>query len=418
MRNLFDQYSQPENRLTHALVSCLNEDKRLLKSFLSKFVKGTIPPVKILAVTEQGLPDTVVNTEEEAERKGLPDGLIHNGEDWALIIESKVSSSHTTDQLRRHENTIRRYGFTEITGLAIGTEGYKRRRSVWKPVTWTEIYQWGRREAKTSEWAKHLVEYFDVAEAKMVADGYLTEGSITEFTGIPFSKEFPYSYPEAKRVLRLLMQLLRRNKELKVKLKLNTERPGRGAITSHGSVWDLIPLDLLKADEAFTKYPHFTVNIRSEDARGTMALPNRVDGSIRRRFIDLGFEGFSKIAKEIATNSDNYFRKEPGATPFIQVLQRRYPSQSSKPIVDSVLEFDIRTAFEDMNGLQRQSIKTQGQWLESSYEALREKRSNLELCVGVKFDYEKCQLIHSAKAEKLFVNSWLACKPLLDAIMK
>ena len=33
MRNIFDQYSQPENKLTHSLASCLYEDKKLLESY-------------------------------------------------------------------------------------------------------------------------------------------------------------------------------------------------------------------------------------------------------------------------------------------------------------------------------------------------------------------------------------------------
>ncbi len=31
VRNIFDQYEQPESRLTHALVSCLVEDRKLLR---------------------------------------------------------------------------------------------------------------------------------------------------------------------------------------------------------------------------------------------------------------------------------------------------------------------------------------------------------------------------------------------------
>ena len=39
MRNIFDQYSQPENKLTHSLASCLYEDKRLLNSFLKRLLE-------------------------------------------------------------------------------------------------------------------------------------------------------------------------------------------------------------------------------------------------------------------------------------------------------------------------------------------------------------------------------------------
>tara|TARA_B110000858_G_C17642253_1_gene398660 strand:- start:151 stop:318 length:168 start_codon:yes stop_codon:yes gene_type:complete len=31
MRNIFDQYTQPENKLTHSLISCLNEEIDLSK---------------------------------------------------------------------------------------------------------------------------------------------------------------------------------------------------------------------------------------------------------------------------------------------------------------------------------------------------------------------------------------------------
>ena len=34
MRNIFDQYEQPENRLTHALVTTLDQDRALLGPLL------------------------------------------------------------------------------------------------------------------------------------------------------------------------------------------------------------------------------------------------------------------------------------------------------------------------------------------------------------------------------------------------
>jgi len=36
LRNLFDQFSARENRLTHALVCALDRDSRLLRAFLKK----------------------------------------------------------------------------------------------------------------------------------------------------------------------------------------------------------------------------------------------------------------------------------------------------------------------------------------------------------------------------------------------
>jgi len=39
LRNIFDRYSQPENRVTHALMTAIDEDRSLPRSFLRELVK-------------------------------------------------------------------------------------------------------------------------------------------------------------------------------------------------------------------------------------------------------------------------------------------------------------------------------------------------------------------------------------------
>ncbi|MDA0967222.1 MAG: hypothetical protein PQ612_09035 [Rickettsiales bacterium] len=77
MRNIFDQYTQPENRLTHALISILNKDGELLRRFLKDLVKVDSPPTKNLKLTEQSLPGQIQSI-DEAESKGLPDAVIYD----------------------------------------------------------------------------------------------------------------------------------------------------------------------------------------------------------------------------------------------------------------------------------------------------------------------------------------------------
>ncbi len=92
MRNVFDQYSQPENRLTHALMTALHEDRGLLGLFLHE-IAGVKSPVAstVLSVLVQQLPETPPVSEEEAERRGIPDGWIYSvEEEWCILIESKV----------------------------------------------------------------------------------------------------------------------------------------------------------------------------------------------------------------------------------------------------------------------------------------------------------------------------------------
>lgn len=119
MRNLFDQYDQPENRLSHALAVCMHEDCALLRGFLAWI--GATPPVRSteLLLVEQSLPGDPPASEEEAERKGLPDIVIHDGAVWCVLIESKVQAALTEDQLTRHERTLRRRGFDQIVRVVL-----------------------------------------------------------------------------------------------------------------------------------------------------------------------------------------------------------------------------------------------------------------------------------------------------------
>ncbi|HUW10489.1 MAG TPA: hypothetical protein VM537_12230 [Anaerolineae bacterium] len=106
MRNLFDQYETPENRLTHALASCLAEDRRLLRQFVRWSTGNTPPKSAQLEIIEQRLPGDAEVSEEVAQRRGLPDFCIHDGDEWCLAIESKVMASLSAGQLRRHEGTM------------------------------------------------------------------------------------------------------------------------------------------------------------------------------------------------------------------------------------------------------------------------------------------------------------------------
>src|SRR5262245_41416689 len=77
LRNLYDQYSQAENRVTHALLSALNEDRRLLRLFLRELVKTKAPgDARKLVLLEQQYPGEDEPSEEELERRGVPDAWI------------------------------------------------------------------------------------------------------------------------------------------------------------------------------------------------------------------------------------------------------------------------------------------------------------------------------------------------------
>ncbi len=110
MRNIFDQYDQPENKLTHALVSTLSHDRQLIRPFLRWLKAKNIPPTREIKITEQEIPGLSTGG-NELEKKGLPDACFYNQDDWAVLVESKVQAKINKNQLKRHLRTARRYGY-------------------------------------------------------------------------------------------------------------------------------------------------------------------------------------------------------------------------------------------------------------------------------------------------------------------
>lgn len=420
MRNVFDQFKEPENRLTHALMTSLSEEPELLRRFVIWATCSAAPKGR-LNLQEQSLPGgerDETNETEEAERTGLPDGCIHFEESWALVIESKIASPLEADQLQRHRSTIEGLGFTDVRLLALVVT--KPARCAVKGLTikrWSELYQWLCSQ-KQFNWANRLCNYMEVLEAKLPKEKYLKEGTLTVFSGIHFGKKNPYNYLEAKRILRLLMDELRTNKLLKNELRVDPSAEGRGTITGKDSdgVWDYLPIDAAEGATTFTQYPHLTVGVHKDFVQALVIIPNAVRTSFRRALIDGGQEGFCELFRLVLERYRAIPFGKAGVTPVVEAVQRRYPSQRSEPFIDAKIDFDLRTAFEDSFGSEA-SPKRQPQWLVAVFEALSQKRSNLQLAIGVRFDYTQCSLTQSPEISQRIAECWVAFKPIVDKML-
>jgi hypothetical protein len=419
MRNLFDQYNHPENRLTHSLVSSLANDPLLLSKFI-RWATGLKSPSSQLTVVEQTLPgEEEPGDEEEAERRGLPDGWIFDGKGWCLIIESKIESPLTRDQIERHRRTAERRGFTNVHLLALVSDLPKsatlnRMLSVRK---WAQLYCWLRQERK-SEWAVRLASYMEILEQKMVRDNYLREGTLTVFSGIPFGTEEPYNYFEAKRLLRLAMDELRKRGDLKKQLRMDSESKGRSAITGRAGtrIWDFLRLTQAKDAVSFTEFPHLTLSIQQELLLAIVTVPHGIRGEFRRNLLAGGYDSFCSVFRTVLDNLNKSLKGVDGAAPWAEIIQRRYPTQREQPIIDARLQFDLRTAFERHKAVGN-SVKQQKQWLEATYEALAEKNSNLQLGVGAIFRYDRCPDVQTPKILDRVAAVWLGCKPLIETLI-
>ncbi|MCC7387339.1 MAG: hypothetical protein IT431_01080 [Phycisphaerales bacterium] len=413
MRNVFDQYSQPENRLTHALVSALAHDRSLLVPFLRWAGASGIPPVAKLRITEQQVPGELVTGDEaEAERRGLPDACVFDDDGWALLVEAKVASRVKRDQLDRHVRTAGRHGFERPHLLVVAVDppsGQMPPRCVHRE--WREVYAWFRRHAARSPWARAFVEYMQVFESRMVAADYSIRGTLTMFDGLRFDDDNPYNYREAKRLIRLLGDELQARKELK---RIGADPTGkrRTAITGGGTdpVWDFIPLKAARGSTNFTANPHLTMTLGSEGANATITVPNGVKGGFRTRLQDMGGDGFCELMAKLERGTRRVRTRSKGSTVIAYAVQRHYRSQRSSPTVDGRLAADLRTIVKGGSG----GVKYQPQWLDSIYTLLTEKRSNIQFGVGVHFSYG-CPVLRSAKAVDLFAEAWIGLAPLLEA---
>ncbi len=420
MRNIFDQYTQPENRVTHALITALHEDRTLLRAFLKEIAR-TAPKksknrIEIYEQTYPSAAEEQETDETETHRKGIPDAWITNNDEWCLLIENKVLSAPTNDQLIRHIQTAKRIGFSDPKVLVL---------TVLKPrgkfpkgsrvIEWREVYQWLDTHAPKRPWAKHVAEFLELMESRMVENKQLKSGTLTAFNGFPFSSEYPFSYLEAKRILRLVTAELRKRKDLKTKLRVDSGLPGRKSISEQGgdAVWDFLQVREARGANSFTKFPHLTLGITRTEVQTMITIPDKVRNVSLRRLRKLETEGFNELIHEILKQMRPLLKKCKGMEPRLRAVQRRYPAQKSIPFYDAVIDFDLRTGFDGM-----EPTKTQPQWLDAVFGCLVNKKSNFQFQVGAYFPYRTCQSVRSVDILDRIAEAWIACYPLVAILVK
>lgn len=413
MRNIFDQYKQPENKLTHALASTLAHDRKLLGPFLRWLGIDSIPANQVLHITEQQIPGDF-DPEGELEAKGVPDMCIFKDESWAVLFESKIQSKVYIPQLERHLNTAKNHGYDVAALIVIAVDPVKGKlpKSA-RQVQWRDVYAWFRGKADQSFWAMQLVQYMQVFENQMIAKNYNIRGTITMFDGLHFDSDNPFTYIEGKRLIRLLGDQLQCRKDLH-KIGIDPKGKRRGAITgSRGDrVWDFLPLRKSRRSKQFTDFPHLTIGISRHNAGAGITVPNGVKGGFRGRIIKAGIGGFRALMREVRSNAATVLRDSEGSKISAQVVQRHYPSQRSTGIEDGRLEVDLHTLVKR----KRTGVKEQPEWIDAIYELLANKRSNIQFGVGVQFSYD-CPRIRSSQAEDLFARSLIAMSPVLDFVL-
>ena len=411
MRNIFDQYEQPENRLTHALVSTLHNDRALIRPFLRFLGAKRIPPLKYIHLGEQESPGGEADYQKDG-KEGLPDACFYDDDSWAVLVECKVQAGVSGRQLARHHKTAQRFGYDEpqLALIAVDVPGKRLPPGV-TVRQWRDVYQWFRKRNGRS-WARDFAGYMHVFESKMIAQKYDIRGTQTMFDGFRFNEQEPYTYREGKRLMRLLRQEFAKRRRLINDLGMDPNAKGRTALTRDrdGGVWDFMSLEVAR-DSVFTAYPHLTMVVRPTEAVTAMTVPNGLRGGIKNKLKHQGKEEFGRLLAVIEKRVRPVLRKAPGAQPMIYAHQRHYRSQKSRPVHDGRLEVDLRTLVPGDRSLRHQPM-----WLEALYELLTNKRTNIQMGIEVHLPYT-AKVMRSPGALDVMVEAWVAMKPLLDFVL-
>lgn len=412
MRNVFDQYDQPENRLTHALMVTLANDKKLVRPFLKLVGAKKVPALKNIEFGLQRVPGQETNFEKDG-KEGLPDGCFFDQDGWAVVIEAKVQAGILIKQLKRHRKTSIRYGYEHPHVVLLSIDKPKSLPDWVIHLEWKNLYSWFNRRVAKSEWAKHFVEYMHVFEAKMIAKDYKIRGTLTMFDGFKFSDTEPYTYAEGKRLIKLLGGELRKRKKLVTALGIDTREIGRTAITrgDGGSIWDFIPLKIGRG-KPFTAMVHPTLAIRPQEIGIALTVPNAMRG-VRSTLKNRDSESLGQMLSQVEKNLRGILKMVKTAKPMIYILQRHYKSQRSNPEKDGRIEVDLRTVLDIAKG----PLKHQPGWLECIFELLVNKKTNMQWGIELHCPHSE-SVMQSAKAIDIMVDTWIAMKPLMDFVTK
>ncbi len=272
--NLFESYSQPENKLTFALLQTLAADDRLTRRFLKWAVPGLPTPSGKVSLYSQRKP--AVGRGFRASDPELdpanPDGWFATDDLLVAVEVKKDPGALRTDQLKGHLRALMRREATrkgllvltpdhpepsEIVALK-GLEGAGGIPIWWRG--WADVHRWicveidargGERPGLGVFLLRRFREYMEMSE-------------VSGFAGVVFDEG--YDYRRAKAILKALRQEL----VPEVERLFPDLQHGRGQITDDGLVWDVFA----RRDQ-ITKDPHFTLAVEDGGVLLALTIPDK-----------------------------------------------------------------------------------------------------------------------------------------------
>lgn len=400
--NLFDQYSQEENRVTNALLQTVAASPRLARSFLHYFARLDYNPRKEKVVVScqkkpEGQGDRLTSVKTKKEIGTVPDGLIVSDEkEWAVVIESKIKKrSLRVIQLRGHIDAMRGFPKKNLLVLTPDKQFPNLLKTVkgaivrWSP--WAEVYNWSVKQLRSS--STNATSKFLLKNLK----GYLEmNASLVGFQGIDFRDG--YNQLKAKALLTALMDEIQ-PKVLRLYPKLKKRR---GRITTFGTgVWDCFGLD------PFTKDLHFTVSIEEARIVVSLTLPNAAKerwSRLRQVLAD------SRLYSKFTDNLRSLRKEVPEL--WVRLAHRHFRAVRIS-IPDAALDLNLDTSTLMPRSL---AVKRFPLWFDTAVQAIRAKGNiNLQLQFQARFPKEFPRA-RTPQFTDVAVETFKKFKPLYDLL--
>lgn len=419
--NAFDQYIQLENRLTRALGVSLERSPAFRKAFIKKFIPGVrlnkTPRIRLqLADGKHHSPE---------EYSGIPDLALIDGQDNAIIIESKVGARLSLPQLEAHERRALRSDLTLLKCLAItGRETDKETLDKWKRksskikwghISWRAVYQLARNQPRQDVWANELADYMEIFASEMDDKGMDKDVRVIGFSGIPFTSSRDYDAKIAKRILRALVESLMEDKKFisEIGFKKTSPPVNRERIKNDDTVWDYLAPS---GKKNHTSNHHFTLYLQESRTGCALTIPNNTFKKLKRYLKNREPGEFQALIESVVLKMEKAGVINEGGQPYICMIQRRYKGMTKIYAVDGILEFDLRTIKGHKGKNKEPSIAEQRAWIKLCEELIFSKKGNTQFQIGVRFPYEYCKAIKTPAYTGLIKKSFVAMMPFLKEL--
>ena len=148
-----------------------------------------------------------------------------------------------------------------------------------------------------------------------------------------------------------------------------------------------------------------------------ITFPNGMRSVLRKQLLGSSLKEFTGRLEQASHALTASLTGLKAYRPKIRLMQRRYTTQRSVPMMDGIIEFDLRAAFGDPKPHFGPPIKKQQQWALAAYDLLANKRSNIQFQIGVEFHYPKFNELANKEADRYFIGAFRALRPFVVGVV-